>query len=100
MKSLPLALIALGLPLLLTGCASSPSLEDQTKLIEYEKCLQHRENIRLAVGEILDQQWADSNDDKRLEKRLEIAFGAISADENELLGAFKKTLEACEDLRP
>ena len=25
--------------LLLTGCGSSPSLEDQTKLLEYEKCL-------------------------------------------------------------
>jgi predicted component of type VI protein secretion system len=25
--------------LLLTGCASTPSLEDQTKLLEYEKCI-------------------------------------------------------------
>jgi hypothetical protein len=25
--------------LLLTGCGSSTSLEDQTKLLEYEKCL-------------------------------------------------------------
>jgi hypothetical protein len=34
-------LTALGLAslLLLTGCSSSPSIEEQTKLLEYEKCL-------------------------------------------------------------
>jgi type IV pilus biogenesis protein CpaD/CtpE len=36
MKRAVLGIVAL---LLLTGCASSPSLEDQTKLAEYEKCL-------------------------------------------------------------
>ena len=40
MKFLPLASLTLTAPLLLTGCASSPSLENQTKLIEYEKCLE------------------------------------------------------------
>lgn len=85
--------------LILAGCSSTPSLEGQTKLIEYEKCLQHRENIRLAVDEILDQQWANSNDDKSLEKRLEIAFG-LGNTADEFLKAFKRTLNACEDLRP
>jgi hypothetical protein len=34
-----LDLLGLAGLLLLTGCGSSPSLEDQTKLLEYEKCL-------------------------------------------------------------
>jgi hypothetical protein len=37
-KSLPIA--SLALVLALSGCASSPSVEEQTKLIEYEKCLE------------------------------------------------------------
>jgi hypothetical protein len=37
-KSLPIALLALVLAL--SGCSSSPSIEEQTKLIEYEKCLE------------------------------------------------------------
>jgi hypothetical protein len=41
--------------LLLTSCASSPSLEDQTKLLEYEKCLdflemQNRDSSPNALG--------------------------------------------------
>jgi hypothetical protein len=43
MKFLPLASLTLVAPLLLTGCASSPSLEDQTKLVEYERCLEFQE---------------------------------------------------------
>ena len=40
-----LAIIGLSGLLLLTGCASSPSLESQTKLIEYEKCLEHATEV-------------------------------------------------------
>lgn len=39
MKSLPIA--ALALVLALSGCSSSPSIEEQTKLVEYEKCLEY-----------------------------------------------------------
>lgn len=46
MKFLPIVSLALIAPLLLTGCASSPSLEDQAKLIEYEKCLSFAEMIQ------------------------------------------------------
>lgn len=35
-----LAIVGLSGVLLLSGCASTPSLEDQTKLSEYEKCLE------------------------------------------------------------
>ncbi len=37
MKSFPIA--SLALVLVLSACASSPSVEEQTKLIEYESCL-------------------------------------------------------------
>ena len=37
MKVLPIA--SLALVLALSGCSSSPSIEEQTKLIEYEECL-------------------------------------------------------------
>ncbi len=101
MKSLPIA--SLALVLALSGCASSPSIEEQTKLIEYERCLEHRENVRLAVGEILDEQWKNSQSDEALVKRLTIAYGQIVEPENkdEILVAFKKdALQYCKELRP
>ena len=44
MKSLSIATLALVLAL--SGCSSSPSIEEQTKLVEYEKCLE-QETARL-----------------------------------------------------
>ena len=101
MKVLPIA--SLALVLALSGCSSSPSIEEQTKLIEYERCLEHRENVRLAVGEILDEQWKNSQSDEALVKRLTIAYGQIVKPENkdEILVAFKKdALQYCKELRP
>ena len=46
MKSLSIA--SLALVLALSGCSSSPSVEDQTKLIEYEKCLAFASDSTLA----------------------------------------------------
>ena len=40
MKSLTIASFAL--VLVLSGCSSSPSIEEQTKLVEYERCLDFR----------------------------------------------------------
>lgn len=37
MRILPIALLALILSM--TGCSKSPSIEEQTKLLEYENCL-------------------------------------------------------------
>ena len=49
MKSLPIA--SLALVLALSGCSSSPSIEEQTKLVEYEKCLEDaRERLNLIYG--------------------------------------------------
>jgi hypothetical protein len=47
--------------LLLTGCASSPSLEDQASLIEYEACLGKQEKIQQEVREILFREQNDLN---------------------------------------
>ena len=44
-----LAILGLSGVLLLSGCSSSPSLESQTKLIEYEKCLEHVTEVSNSV---------------------------------------------------
>ena len=54
-SGMKLAILGLSSVLLLTGCASSPSLEDQTKLLEYEKCidfleLQNQDSSPNALG--------------------------------------------------
>lgn len=84
----------------LSSCSLSSSLEKQTKLLEYEKCLDHRENLRLAASAILDEAWAKSVDGEALKKRLTIAYGAITKEEDKPLGAFYTTLEYCKPLRP
>jgi hypothetical protein len=38
MKSIPIAVLALALAL--SGCSSSPSLEEQRKLVDYDNCIQ------------------------------------------------------------
>jgi len=65
MKFLPIASLALIASLTLTGCASSPSLEDQVKLIEYEKCLNLALDSNLASRErILDLATNATVEDK------------------------------------
>ena len=39
MKSFPIA--SLALVLALSGCSSSPSIEEQRKLVEYDNCIQY-----------------------------------------------------------
>ena len=48
-----LAILGLSGLLLLTGCASSPSLENQIKLIQYQTCLEKQENIDQSVRDML-----------------------------------------------
>ena len=43
MKSLSIA--SLALVLALSGCSSSPSIEEQTKLVEYQVCLESYERL-------------------------------------------------------
>ena len=63
MKSLPI--VSLALVLDLSACSSSPSVEDQTKLIEYEKCLAFASDSTLASRKrILDLLTGGSLEDK------------------------------------
>jgi hypothetical protein len=63
MKSLPI--VSLALVLALSGCSSSPSVEDQTKLIEYEKCLAFASDSTLASRKrVLDLLTGGSLEDK------------------------------------
>jgi len=86
MKKSLLVLSGLAISALLTGCSSSPSLtlEDQAKLIEYEKCLLlQQDNLNtinerlfktdseLALLELLSNQ-AQAKDDTSLIPRFEI----------------------------
>lgn len=84
----------------LSGCSLSSNLESKTKLIEYEKCLEYRENLRLAVSKILDETWANSADKEALMKRLKIAYGVITESDDKPLEAFKKSLEYCKIFKP
>ena len=54
-------LVTLGLAslLLLTGCSSSPSVEDQIKLIEYENCLIWEREVWIAQS----KDWSASTID-------------------------------------
>jgi hypothetical protein len=67
-KFLPLVSLALTAPLLLTGCATSPSLEEQTKLIEYEKCMEWNERMYdreiaiMATNEDTYSKYVERND--------------------------------------
>lgn len=45
--------------LLLTGCANSPSLEDQASLIEYEACLGKQEKLQQEALQIIMKDFYD-----------------------------------------
>jgi len=47
-----LAIVGLSGVLLLTGCASSPSLEDQASLIEYQACLDEQVRIDQEIDKL------------------------------------------------
>lgn len=68
MKSLPIA--SLALVLALSGCSSSPSIEEQTKLIEYEKCLAFAADSTLASRKRLQELLTGGS----LEDKMKIAI--------------------------
>jgi hypothetical protein len=49
----PLAVLVL----ILTGCSSSLSLEDETKLAEYSACLDGKTEVYLQTGLLPAQAW-------------------------------------------
>ncbi len=94
MKSLPIA--SLALVLALSGCASSPSIEEQTKLVEYEKCLEdilgRQSEFR---AERLKYVWRLGylSQEERLGQQILITLNGRDKD-------FKVDLEQCAKYRP
>jgi hypothetical protein len=84
-KALPIA--SLALVLALSGCSSSPSIEEQTKLVEYEKCLETELEKWLLQGR--NEGWSQSTINM-LEK-------AWAEDKINLSDYF---IEDCEKYRP
>jgi len=46
---------------LLAGCASTPSLESQTKLIEYQACLEKQAKILQEITQLFEEFQTDLN---------------------------------------
>jgi hypothetical protein len=76
-----LSIASLALVLALSGCSSAPSIEEQTKLIEYENCLALARDRHKSANEDFEK-------------------GIISLEEakNRNLYAYPETY--CQDLRP
>jgi hypothetical protein len=90
MKLLPLASLTFVAPLLLTGCATSTSLDDQAKLIEYEQCLRFEPEM---VNQMIEVQLNRSDTPLKESKR-----GAF--EEYLKTVKFEEFLEDCAKYRP
>lgn len=64
----------------LTGCTYSPSLEGQTKIVEYENCLAHNRML--------------------VEKTIDVAIAGRTGAWNSEAAKYESTLKTCEKLRP
>lgn len=80
-KSLGILLVLL----LLAGCSSSPSIEAQTKLVEYEKCLSHATDVSNLVISTLGR---------------ENPFVGSVTNYTYLQKSFEALLTSCESFRP
>lgn len=90
-----LAILGLSSVLVLTGCASSPSLEDQASLIEYQACLQKQERIQQEVREIITKNSID------LEQTLRNTFSTGKPDpKTGLITSLETMIEQCAKYRP
>lgn len=94
-KSLPV-LFGLAISALLTGCSSSPSLtlEDQAKLIEYEKCLLLQQDNLNTINERLFKNDSEIALLDLLERQ------ANPKDGTKLVPRFEIHLERCAQYRP
>jgi hypothetical protein len=87
-KILPIA--SLSLALVLTGCASAPLGGNQTKLVEYEKCLEWNEKMLDREIQILATKPETYN--KTLDR--------IALVERLQATTFEQLLVACQKYRP
>ena len=81
---------------LLTGCGSSPSLtlEDQAKLIEYEKCLLLQQDILNTINEKFAREGSELSLIEALSRQSE------AKDDTNLVPRFEIHLKNCEKYRP
>lgn len=90
-----LAILVLSGGLLLTGCASSPSLEGQASLIEYQACLEKQERIQQEVREVITKNGID------LEQTLKTIFSTGKPDpKTGLITSLETMIEQCAKYRP
>jgi hypothetical protein len=83
-RNLGIAFLAASLSSALTGCSSASSLEDQARLIEYEKCLSAEEQqFLLAAQRVTNESLGDFLTEQKKEGALVASF-----------------IEACKDFRP
>ena len=95
MKKSLVILSGLAISLLLSGCASSSSLEDQARLIEYEACLEKQEKIQQEVLAIVTKDGVD------FEQTLRTIFSAGKPDpKTGLITSLETMIKQCEKYRP
>ena len=94
MKFLPIA--SLALVLALSGCSSSPSIEEQTKLVQYQKCLEEYSKRQSDWrGESLKslERLTYLSDTERVEKWVKLIYSNTESE-------FSATLKNCSKYRP
>jgi hypothetical protein len=80
---------------LLTSCASSPSAQEQAKLIEYEACLGKQELIQQEVRELITKDGID------LEQTLKTIFSTGEPDpKTGLITSLETMIKRCAKYRP
>lgn len=90
-----LSITSLALVLALTGCSSSPSIEEQTKLVEYQVCLESYERLTNWALELEQMNTTASNSlgGTNYVGRQELA--SIIKDYS-----YEESLKECEKYRP
>jgi len=80
--------------ILLTGCASSPSLDSQLKLIHYQACLERQENIQQSLRDLFVKSGTYQS---VLSSFLKMG---LPDPKTGLIKNLEATIEACEKYRP
>jgi hypothetical protein len=90
-----LVIVGLWSLLLLTGCANTPSLEDQASLIEYQACLEKQEKIQQEIDSLFGELVKDLNE------RGEAIIGRGAPDpKTGLITSLESMIERCSKYRP
>jgi len=88
-----LAIVGLSGLLLLTGCGSSLSVEEQAKLIEYEKCLVYQQDNLNTFNQKMAQEESFPSLSEILQRQKD-------QNENRLIFPFEYHLVNCSYYRP